>query len=764
MNKKKLLSLLVLVLVFVMLFGSFAASAKEPYQTYTYSSDGEPLYSPAAYTPARAVTTADIFSVSSDAVVDMNAPTDITVDKEGNVYIADPKNNRILILEGENYTIKRVISAFDNRNHSDSLSGCEGVFVNDKYIYVCDTSNARIVLFDKEDYSFVKVIGKPSGSLFGTDTIYEPKSVAVDPYGRIFVISGAADEGVIVMTEEGIFTGYIGAQQASYNAFQILIRRFQTAEQRKAQSQIRSTGYNSIAIDEDGFIYVTSSAVDSDKMQNAIQNNAKEYAPVKKLNSNGDEVMKRNGFFGPGAEVKIQRHSTDKSVPVGSSTVVDVAVGDEGIWSVADAKRSKVFTYDQNGVLLYAFGDLGIQLGNMQEISAMTYQGDRLLLLDKKANSFTVFKRTEYGALLVAALKCENDRQYGKAVEAWLDVLRYNNNFDSAYIGVGKAYARQGDALFVSADGQSYYKQSTVAVYEDGEITGYAVNGEELKVDDKYSKTGYELAMQYLSSAYDTENWSDAYKEIRKDWISKFIILIPIIVIALVVLCSMFMKFAGKYNAKVALLGVGRKTYAQELMYVFHLMFHPFDGFWDLKHERRGSVRAALTILGVVIISFYYQSIGTGYIMNPQGTYSTIIAQLIAVFLPFILWVIANWCLTTLFDGEGSFKDVFIATSYALAPLPLLIIISTILSNIVTAEEAAIVSMITVLGYVWAGLLIFFGMMVTHDYSFSKNILMTLFTIVGMAVIIFVGFLFSSLMGKIVSFVSSIVTEIGYRV
>ena len=74
------------------------------------------------------------------------------------------------------------------------------------------------------------------------------------------------------------------------------------------------------------------------------------------------------------------------------------------------------------------------------------------------------------------------------------------------------------------------------------------------------------------------------------------------------------------------------------------------------------------------------------------------------------------------------------------------------------------VSMITVLGYVWAGLLIFFGTMVTHDYTFSKNILMTVFTIVGMAVIIFVGFLFSSLMGKIVSFVSSIVTEISYRV
>jgi hypothetical protein len=223
------------------------------------------------------------------------------------------------------------------------------------------------------------------------------------------------------------------------------------------------------------------------------------------------------------------------------------------------------------------------------------------------------------------------------------------------------------------------------------------------------------------------------------------------------------MKFAGKYNAKVALLGVNRKTLPQELMYVFHLVFHPFDGFWDLKHEKRGSIRASLIILGVVILSFYYQSIGTGYVMNPEGTYSTIFAQLLAVGLPFILWVISNWCLTTLFEGEGSFKDIFIATAYALAPLPLFLIVSTIMSNFVTLEESALASMLVVIAFVWAGMLIFFGCMVTHDYSFGKNLLMCLATIVGMAVIMFVGFLFSSLVGKMVSFVSSVIMEISYR-
>ena len=131
--------------------------------------------------------------------------------------------------------------------------------------------------------------------------------------------------------------------------------------------------------------------------------------------------------------------------------------------------------------------------------------------------------------------------------------------------------------------------------------------------------------------------------------------------------------------------------------------------------------------------------------------------------IPLFLFVLGNWCLTTLFEGEGSFKDIFIATGYSIAPLPLFIILSTILSNVVTVSEGTMVSMLVVLGYVWVGLLLFFGMMVTHDYSMGKNFITVLGTIVAMAIIMFVAILFSSLVVKMVTFVSAIFTEIGNR-
>ena len=125
--------------------------------------------------------------------------------------------------------------------------------------------------------------------------------------------------------------------------------------------------------------------------------------------------------------------------------------------------------------------------------------------------------------------------------------------------------------------------------------------------------------------------------------------------------------------------------------------------------------------------------------------------------------MIANWCLTTLFDGEGSFKDIYIASTYSLMPLSLVIIPTTIASNVLLSKEADILSVITTIGFIWMGMLLFFGMMVTHDYSMGKGIGTTLGTLGGMIIIMFIALLFSTLLGKLVSFVTNIVTEIQFR-
>ena len=706
---KNFTRILALTVCIILMAACVPVGAITPYSTYTYSIDGFALMSPDAYVPDRQIDSA--YMGVTPAIDD---PRDLVADQDNNLYIADAANNRIVVLD-RYFKLKFYINSFVNSNGvPDSLKNPSGVFVTEEKIYVADTDNNRIVMFER-DGSFYKVIEEPDSDVFPEGSIYKPVAIAVDAYGRIYVISSTTYMGVIAINEEGDFQGFIGAQKVTIDALSIIWRQFQTDEQRKLSQQYVSTEFNNITIDENGFIYVTTSSINANSQQAAIRSKAGTYAPVKKLNTAGSDIMKRNGFFGPGGEVNVTNVSTASIT--GPSKIIDAAVGPEGTWSIIDEKRSKVYTYDEEGNLLFIFGDTGMQLGNIQSIEAITYLDNDILLLDKTADSISVFRRTEYGDLLLDAIRNTNERNYDTTVDYWTEILKRNNNFDTAYIGIGKS-------LYRSAD--------------------------------------YEESLSYYKSAYDTTNYSESFKEIRKNWISKYIIWIPITVIVLVVLFVLFNKYAANLNKKTQLKR-GRKTFWEELIYGCHLILHPFDGFWDLKHEYRGSVRASFVWLGLAIIAFYYQSVGTGYIFNPRQNMSTIFIQITAVMVPVLLWAVANWCLTTLFDGEGSFKDIFVATSYAIIPVPLLIIPSVIYSNVALANESTIINLLVSFAFIWAGLLIFFGMMVTHDYTFGKNVLTTLGTIVGMALIMFIGILFSTLLAKIVSFISSIITEITYR-
>jgi len=742
---KKLTSIICLVFVALMVL-ALPISAATPYQTYTYSIAGKALYSPDAYTPAKSVDSTymglmDMETMQSlypgvdkteitKKMVPIDGASDLETDDLGNVYIADTANDRIVVLD-RYYKLKFIIDDFVNEQGiEDSLLEPQGVYITaDKIvegervagkIYVCDTMNKRIVTFDRNG-NFIAIIPEPESEMFESGSIYRPVAVAVDKYDRLYVVSSTTYQGIIVMTDKGEFTQFIGAQKVAISAWEIIWRRFRTDEQRAQTAKNLSTEFNNITVNERGHVYVTTSSIDESKVQNAIigKDKSGDYAPVKLLNASGSEIMGRNGFFPPSGEVDMNKIEETDTI-YGVSIIVDAAVGPNNTWSIIDSKRSRVFTYDIQGNLLFAFGDSGRQLGNISTngLSAITYQGDNMLLLDTPSKSFTVYQLTEYGEILHQALANTNNRQYDKAVDDWTEILKRNSNFDAAYVGIGNALYRSGQ---------------------------------------------YEDAIEHYKSAYDTENYSKAYQELRKEWISKYIILIPIFVIAVIIAVTKFMKFANKVNRRVSTSGE-KITYGKELLYAFHVIFHPFDGFWDLKHEKRGSVRAALTILAASVVAFYYNAIGKGYIMNPEGNYSSVFITIIGVLVPFFLFITANWCLTTLFEGEGSFKDIFTVAGYSMTPFLLVLIPVTIASNFVIATETAILSLLVTIAFIWMALLLILGVMVVHDYSIGKNFLTVIGTLLGAVCIMFIVLLFSALLGKLVGFIANIVVELQYRI
>ncbi|MBE6541393.1 MAG: hypothetical protein E7672_02985 [Ruminococcaceae bacterium] len=707
---KKLYKILLVAMIVLMVLPT-VVSAANPYATYTYSIKGNVLSSPTAYVPDTIV---------DSKYIGLEVPLDdigeLFVGPDMKVYISETRNDRVVVLD-RYYKLDFEISTFINEQGvPDSFNNPAGVFVDEQYIYVCDTDNNRIVIFDL-DGNYKKIIGKPESNLFEEGSVYKPIACAADDYGRLFVVSSTTYQGIIILNLNGDFFGFIGAQKVSVSALELLWRNFQTEAQKAQRQENVSTEFNNIVIDDRNFIYVTTSSIDESQQQAAIRNKDKNFSPVKKLNASGIDVLARNGFFGPGGEVKVDNSS--RAEITGASKIIDVALGPEETWSIIDTKRSKVFTYDNTGNLLFAFGDKnGTQFGNIDSIGAITYQGSKILLLDTTNDNFVVFRRTEYGDLLVRALEHDNNRMYDLIINDWTEILKRNNNFDAAYIRIGQSLFRQGE---------------------------------------------YEEAMKYYKSAFDTENYSKAYTEIRKSWSNKNFWIFPIIIVVAFVALSKFLGFTGKVNKRTAL-KVGRKSLKEELIYAFHVIVHPFDGFWDLKHEKRGSVKSAFVILLITIIVYFYNSIGQGYIFNPlPSTTFNIMGAIAAVFVPVMLWVISNWCLTTLFDGEGSMADVFVATCYCLTPLPILILPGTIASNFLNLSEGGLITLLSTIAYLWLGILVVLAMQVTHDYSVVKNLLTCVVTIVFMAFIMFVGILFTTLTGKVVSFITNIIDEISYR-
>ena len=706
---KKTLRFIVFLMLCAVLFTT-VVSASSSYATYTYSSDGFVLESPDAYS-------VDTVVDSEYMGVEVKRPMDIEVGPDGKVYLADSDANSVIVLDSY-YKFDFAITNFVNEHGvPDSFLNPQGVFINENFIYVCDTDNSRIVMFDL-DGNFQKTVAQPTSNLFEDDAIYKPVAVAVDAYGRMFIVSSTTYQGIIVMGDDGAFYGFIGAQKVSGGGVSALWKRFSSSANSNEDEYV-SREYNNITIDKDNFIYVTTSTIDEDVQQANISSTSGAYAPVKKFNASGTDVLRRNGFFAPSGEVHV---STSQTASIkGASTIVDAAIGPEGTWTIADQKRSKVFTYDSEGNLLFAFGDLGGMKGNITTLVGITYHGDSLILLDRATASFTVYRRTEYGDILINAIKNQNERKYDTAVTDWQEILKRNNNFDVAYIGIGKALARNGD---------------------------------------------YREAMTYFKASHEKEgNYASAFQEIRKDWASKWFLVIPAVAVGVLLLLTALFSYAAKVNKRAALT-IGTKSIKEELLYSFHLMMHPFDGFWDLKHEKRGSLRSAFIILLLTIITFFYQSIGTSYVFDGKNVedYGSIYSSILSVAVPVVLWVIANWCLTTLFDGEGKLDEIFTTTCYALTPLILLVIPSVLLSNVLVPAEAGIISMLVGIGWVWTGLLLFIGMMQVHGYSVGKNLLVTIGTIAGMAVIMFLAILFSTLMVKIVSLVSNIWIEISYRI
>lgn len=684
--KRTIVTLLALLLLVGMAVPAAVADSREG---YNYSFWGEAVPAPQPYSPGKVIYGNDL------NVGPFVSPQDLFVGHDGNVYVVDTGNNRIVVMD-DKLQAKKVIADFEHDGKKDSFNQPEGIFVGeDGHMLVADTQNRRIVELTN-DGKFVREIGEPKSTLIRPGFQYMPIKVAVDFAKRIYVVSRGSYEGVIEFDADGKFSGFVGTNRVTFNPMDLLWKRISTKAQREQMQQFIPIEFNNLDIDADGFIYTTTMEENSEK-------------PVKRLNPSGQDILRSKGYFPPKGDV----NTLDVGSAPGSSIFIDVAADVGGMYNVLDQKRGRIFTYDKDGNLLYVFGGFGSQQSRFRTPSAIGMLGDRMLVLDKDNNRLTEFLPTQYGSLIREAVTALYNGKIEQSTAAWHNVLKLNSNFEVAYIGIGKALMKQGDNR---------------------------------------------AAMDYFQNGSNREYYSEAYKRYRKEFVMEnfgWIVLGVVVFIGLIVATVKLSRrrLAGRHYEEVGV-----------LKNPFYTMIHPFNGFWEMKFEKKGRVKIAIGILLLFVLVTIIKRQFSGFVVNYNNLSElNSINELQFIILPFLLWCVANWSLTTLMDGEGKFKEIVMATGYALLPFVLIYIPQTLYSRIITVDESAFYYLLDAIALIWFAWLLFVGTQTVHQYSAGKTVATILLTLVVIGIILFLGVLFFSMIQQIVNFVVSIYKEISFR-
>ena len=279
-----------------------------------------------------------------------------------------------------------------------------------------------------------------------------------------------------------------------------------------------------------------------------------------------------------------------------------------------------------------------------------------------------------------------------------------------------------------------------------------------------YEKLGdYKTAMENFKLSNSKSEYSDAFREYRKQFIADNLWYLLAGVVLLVVVIAVATKLISKKikSASNAAYSVLENKYT----FPIYTLTHPSDGFGQFKY-RTDLPSWGISALIVVVMFFVnvIQYFGTGYCFNDNtaADYS-ILSTLLATVVIYVLFVVGNWAVCSLLDGNGKIKEIASVTAYSLIPYILSQLICVILSNVLAGSEGIALTIVTAIGFIWTAMLIFVGLGAVNQYYAGKNFWTILLTIFAMIVLAIMIFLFFSLIQQVFYFIGSIWDEYQLR-
>ncbi|MBQ6180302.1 MAG: YIP1 family protein [Ruminococcus sp.] len=198
--------------------------------------------------------------------------------------------------------------------------------------------------------------------------------------------------------------------------------------------------------------------------------------------------------------------------------------------------------------------------------------------------------------------------------------------------------------------------------------------------------------------------------------------------------------------------------------WVKHAVTHPVEGFEDMRWKKSGSLKIAFFIVFLLFVGQVFDGRLYGFQFGiPYDKTFSIVPYLVKSVVLFAVWVVGNWSVCTLLDGEGTMKNICIYSAYALVPYIVQLFVNVLLSHVLIRDEAVFINVIRIIGVGWTVILLFSAVRSVHQYSPGKTVFAVILTIAAMLIMLFLLVLFMSLVQQIWIFILSVYTEISYR-
>ncbi|MGG4489481.1 SMP-30/gluconolactonase/LRE family protein [Metabacillus idriensis] len=409
------------------------------------------------------------------------------------------------------------------------------------------------------------------------------------------------------------------------------------------------------------------------------------------------------------------------------ASLQDIAVDPLGNIFVSSA-NGKIYEYDSFGNLLFIFGgkdDGTNRIGLLKQPSGIAVdRNGRLYVADKERGMIQTYDTTSFSVSVHEGIALFKEGLYVESQQYFESVLRQNSSFGLARTAMGRAYYKQQD---------------------------------------------YEAALEEFKFAEDIGGYSNSFWEIRHEWMQKNLGTVLFFIILAGIFYSVFNHFDKKRNLlkgpKERMGRLKKRKRIAELFFLFKFFRHPIDSFYYLKRKNHASVFSATILYVLLFIEYLFATYQTGFIFSQRGgEEANLSMELLKVFVPLALFIIINYLVSTINDGEGRFADIYRGTIYSLAPYLVFSIPITLITNILTLNESFIYEFSIQIIYAWCVIILFIMIKEIHNYTFSetvRNIFMTLFGMVIMLLVIFIIFV---LFDQVYDFIYSIIQEVILRV